>query len=395
FERSDIPAAVNLLSRATALLDKEERACLELLPDLGLALDEAGELERARRVLDEAQRLTAALGEERLNAHATIARALVLRVPDDEGVSDRDRALRAIDVFERGPDHRGLARALNLLSLAAFLEGRGAEAEGAAERAQLHALEAADLREQAESCFRLSVALIHGPRPVEEAEARAEEILDVYRGNRTVEAYMCHALAHLAAWRGEFDEGRRLARRYREIVRDNGQRYMYADATEAVGDVELAAGQDEDAVRILLEGERLLAEIGEESAPDMVSFLAVALYGAGRYEEAAEAAERVVSGPHPLWSRLAMATLAKVRGREGRLEEADRLSEDAAQAVGGFDLLVLRGRTLLDRGEVLRMLGRDTEANAVIEESIALFEEKGSTAHAGQARAVLQGVSPR
>ena len=49
-----MPAATGLLERATALLEPEEEARLRLLPHLGHALMEAGELNRAEAVLAEA-----------------------------------------------------------------------------------------------------------------------------------------------------------------------------------------------------------------------------------------------------------------------------------------------------------------------------------------------------
>src|SRR5207253_6614739 len=51
----DLPAAVNLLTRAIALLPEDEPARAALLPELGAALIEAGDLDQADRVLTEAR----------------------------------------------------------------------------------------------------------------------------------------------------------------------------------------------------------------------------------------------------------------------------------------------------------------------------------------------------
>src|SRR6185295_7375877 len=65
FVRSDHSASVNLLSRAASLLAPDDLLRLELLPDLGGSLFEAGEAERAREVFDEAVERVAAAGHER------------------------------------------------------------------------------------------------------------------------------------------------------------------------------------------------------------------------------------------------------------------------------------------------------------------------------------------
>src|SRR5205085_6054507 len=53
--RCDLPAAVNLLTRAIALLPEGSRAHAELLPELGSALIDAGDFAQAERVLTEAR----------------------------------------------------------------------------------------------------------------------------------------------------------------------------------------------------------------------------------------------------------------------------------------------------------------------------------------------------
>ena len=53
FRRGDTEAAVNLLDRARSV-SSPEPGWLELAPDVGYALFQAGEFERARRILDDA-----------------------------------------------------------------------------------------------------------------------------------------------------------------------------------------------------------------------------------------------------------------------------------------------------------------------------------------------------
>jgi len=54
FARNDIPATVNLLSRAVSLLVDDDPFRLGILPDLGAAIAEVGDLEQAGMVFSEA-----------------------------------------------------------------------------------------------------------------------------------------------------------------------------------------------------------------------------------------------------------------------------------------------------------------------------------------------------
>ena len=76
-DRGDDLAAVNLLDRAAVLLPDEAAALGALYTSLGAALTEAGQLERAKTTLDDAQRIAAANGDERQHAHARV-QALLL-----------------------------------------------------------------------------------------------------------------------------------------------------------------------------------------------------------------------------------------------------------------------------------------------------------------------------
>ena len=76
-DRGDDLAALNLLDRAAALLPADDPALARLYTSLGMALTEAGQLERARATLDDAQRIAAADGDEDQHAHARV-QALLL-----------------------------------------------------------------------------------------------------------------------------------------------------------------------------------------------------------------------------------------------------------------------------------------------------------------------------
>ena len=114
FGRGDMHAAANLLERATHLVPELEADRLWLLPDLGEALLELGDFERARLRLDEAARGASETFDDRLDAHARLLRLLVeFYSGADAGWAPRveEVTTRAVPLFEAAGDHEGLARA--------------------------------------------------------------------------------------------------------------------------------------------------------------------------------------------------------------------------------------------------------------------------------------------
>jgi class 3 adenylate cyclase/tetratricopeptide (TPR) repeat protein len=388
FARYDIPAALSLLSRATALLDADDPVRVELLVPLGEALGEAGQVDRATAVLAESHDAANSRGDERLAAVARLGRWFAVRGEYDVEASLRD-GREAVEVFERHDDRRGLSRAWALVGRANWHAGRAARAEGDIEEALRHAVEVGDRRREAECLLWLGAILAQGPRPAEEAAQRAEKVLEDRQGHRTIEAYMCHALAHLRAWQGRLEEGRTFARRYSAILRDNGQLASWAESLEALADVERVAGNSAEASRILLEGQRNSDDMGLDDRT-LLPFLANALYTEDRIEEAEAAAVRSREAEHPLWGTMGTAVLGRIRARQGRREEAERLARGAVATLEASDFLVFRGRTLLDLAEVLRLLGREDEALPFARRAVETFDQKGASLLADQARSAAR-----
>jgi class 3 adenylate cyclase/tetratricopeptide (TPR) repeat protein len=395
--RIDMPASVTLLSRATSLMEEGDPERVLLLIDLVEALTETGQVDRARGVIRDAADAAEALGDGRLGAHVLMGRwavASITGIPVDTALkatetgdvegAERD-GLGAIQVFRAHGDDQGLARAWQLVGSARWWTGKAGAAEEALEQARRYARAAGDPRMEAHSLLILSAVLAQGPRPVEEAARRAEAILREHPGNRTIEAYMCHALGHLRSWQGRFDEARRLAKRYRSILRENGQEANWADSSECEGDVVLLAGDPDEAVRLMTEGQRRYDDMGIQDTT-ILPFLANALYISGRWEEAESPAERAIEGGQPLWAMLGQTVLAKVRARQGRGEEAERLARQAIEGAAATDYPIWKGRAALGLAEVVEILGRDQEAIPYRHDAVRAFERKGATVWVDLAR---------
>src|SRR5262245_230191 len=121
FARGDMPAAANLLRRATDLLPEDDRRRLGLAPNLGEALLEIGEFESASVLLGLAVDKASELGETRLWADAMVTWLLMRRnLAEDLGdwMSGVERELgEVIPILEREEAHAELAKAWRPLGL--------------------------------------------------------------------------------------------------------------------------------------------------------------------------------------------------------------------------------------------------------------------------------------
>ena len=384
FARNDIPSTINLLTRAAALLPIDDPERLRILPDLGTALAEAGNLDQATTVLTEALDRAEAAGDECLRSHAFIQQWRL----DHEVAEAPLEVERAIALFEAAGDERGLSRAWQVVGRIAWQAGQVGAEERAIELALGHARNAGDAREEGEILYTLGADLVRGPTPVEQGIRRCEEVLGETAGNRMIAGAMFHALAHLRARRGEFDEALRLAERCRSILRENGQMTNYWFFVEIPWDIKMLAGQPEDAVAILAEGYEHLVEMGETTSL-LAALLGQGLYTIGRFEEAERKAELAVAVDAPLSRNLGKGVLAKVWARQGKGAEAERLAREAVASLEGTDLLIDHATVLMDLAEVLSLVGLPEEAISAVRKALDLFELKGDIVSSANAKKTL------
>ncbi len=380
YERGDLHAAVALLSRASALLEPGAAGRVELLADLGEALRETGDFERAEEVLEEVIQRAAADGDQVLEARANVIR-LRLRLLTDPQVTEEivREAEPLVKTFEEAGDDRLLAKAWEFLAWAPWFRCRAAATVEALERAIDYARRAGDARTEAQS-LNLSVgAAFFGPMPVPEAIRVCEEILAEPEQQRRIRASALRALAGLNAMAGDFDDAREFVAAHKALVQELGLRVTAASAAETYGIVEMLAGDPAAAERELSWGYGVLDEIGEtQNFPDLAAKLADALYAQGHDERAlalSEVSERSTA-PDDLSAGVQWrAVRAKLLARRGDSEAAEALAREAVALASETDFLVLHGDALMDLAEVLRTNGRD--AGSVVLEALQLYAQKG------------------
>ena len=217
-----MPAAVNLLTRAARVAPDDDALRLELLPELAFALLETGDFARLQEVVAETTEAAHARTDARLEAQAVILGLWVRLFTDPEGWAQEAQreATRAISIFEREADERGLAKAWSLLGLFYLTTCQFHAAGEAWERAAAHAHTAGDEREQFEALSWVPLTVWVGPTPVNEGVQRCRSIVDRSEGDRKALSTALATWGAFEAMQGRFDEARELTGRARATLEE-------------------------------------------------------------------------------------------------------------------------------------------------------------------------------
>jgi DNA-binding SARP family transcriptional activator len=397
--RGDAPGAVNLLSRASRLMNEGAPDRPELMADLADALREAGDFTQAEKALAEVAEAATASGDRGLATYAHMTR-LRLQVAADPSVDTEQlerEARRAVEVFEELGDERRLAKAWELLAWALWMRCQAGATEAALLQAIEHAQRAGDGRTEAQSLNLLLGAVFFGPLPVPEGIRRCQEIVARTAEQPRILSSALRALAGLRAMEGSFDEARTLLALCGAILEDLGLKVTAASLSETAAIIEMLAGDPAAAERSLRSGYAQLEQMGETSnSADLAAMLARALEAQGQADEALRFSEISSSiaaeddlSPQVQWR----SARAKALAGFGRTEEAETLAQEAVTLASQSDFLVLRGDALFVLGEVLLTAGRPRDAAAAVGQALKLYEQKQNTVSADQARRLLSGMA--
>ena len=395
FVRGDMPAAAGLLRRAVSLLDGDPFAQLELLPELGKALRYSGDAAAGGLVLAEAAELAETIGDPRLRARVSVESAFLSLYTDPEiGAGDViEIAEQARAVFARHDDRIGLALASNLVGHANWYLCRAAAMEEAFERALAQMRHAGDYRERWWIITQLLCAAVFGPARPDEGIQRCRDLLALGDGVQSLEMTAAAAIGSLEAMRGNTAGARELIARSRTIGEQLGLRQWLGALANFAGPIELLAGDLAAAEQELRRGYAELEALGETAVlSTTAAFLARTLVLAGRPAEAEEYANissRLGSRDDVYSQVVCKGSFARVLAGQGDLARAEELAGEAVTRAAETDFLNLRGESLLDLAEVLRVAGRAAESATATAEALRLFEAKGCTELATRARALL------
>jgi class 3 adenylate cyclase/tetratricopeptide (TPR) repeat protein len=398
FGRGDMPAAVNLLTRAASLRSKLEGERPELFLQLAFALLETGDFETLRTVMADAQGEADASGDAGLQMRVHIL-GLRARLSTDSGDWTREteqEAVAAISAFEGARDERGLAQAWALLGLVRMADTRFGPAEEAWDLAATHARLAGDRREELEDLSWVALMVWAGPTHAQQGLPRCEKILTQADGDRKAMSSALFARAAFEAGLGDFGQARESIRRARALLQELGLTVWLAGPfAQFAGWVELLAGDPPAAERELRWAHATLSEIGEVGwIPTVVAILAEAVYLQGRHDEADRLADlsRESASSEDVYSqalwRCGAAKVAATRGDH----EAVRVARTATELADRSDFLHLRWHTRMSEAEALDLLGDHRAAEPVLRAAIRLAEQKGNLVGARIARSRLDAV---
>jgi class 3 adenylate cyclase/tetratricopeptide (TPR) repeat protein len=397
FLHSDPSAAVNLISRAAALLPPDDPVRVELVPNLRVIQGVSGDLTWAERILDEALES----GDEQLRARALVQRGLLHLFTERQLAPGELMATaeEAVGILERHGDDLGLARAWRLVGQAHYLARRAGPSAEAAERALVHARRAGDPLEVKEIVEWLAVGLVLGPAPASEALQRLEQLQRETAYGGFPEVTLCSMGGNLAAMCGRTDRAEELFAQARRAVteRDLHRAGYFAIqlglAAPALGNLPTAEGEQRAACEAL-------EEVGEKTNYSSVAvILARTLCAQGRYAEAEHytTASEEAAGPNDVLSHILWrSTRARALAHRGELEDAERLAREGVGFAEQSDFLNTHADALLDLAEVLALGGKTGEAADRIEQAVALYVRKGNLFMSERARtqlAVLERVS--
>ncbi len=393
-DRGDVPAALNLLSRALELVPADPAARLRLLVDLSLALELSGRYDDEAVRLEEAAASARAAGDRRVESLVAIRKiALSQRLSSSPFETLLGELHSMLPDLDEAGEHQTLGEAWENVGLLQYYLGRSTEAEQALERAAHHARAAGDRRGEV---FRLGVlisVIANGPIPAEEAIARLPLLYERSGASKVAEGRMLWNLSLLQAMSGRIEEARRSWSRSLELYRELGilfAAYMY------IGWAELTGGDPAEAEGPLREGVAVLEAAGEKGwLSTVAAVLAEVLWRQGKDEEAERYAllsDRLAAPDDWLSQWQWRAAQAKVLADRDQLSEAETLARAAVSVIDQTDYIKSRGDARMSLVYVLRKAGRGQEAATVLREALELYERKGDVADASTARAELEDL---
>jgi class 3 adenylate cyclase/tetratricopeptide (TPR) repeat protein len=349
-DRGDLPAAVSLLTRATALLPDTHGERREILPMLGSALMRTGDFSRAEGTLTEALQAADAAGDKRLEMRTLIERELFRSFTSSEESVEEIVAVadQAIPLLSELGDNLGLAKAWWLKSEVHVHACRWAARAENLERALAYARAAEDRSEHSTLASQLAVALYCGPTPVDQAIERCERLMADLPDDRSLRASVTGSIAGLRAMQGDFEEARRLQGAARALYEELGHRFRIAARSPIAAEIESLAGGHSKETAILRWAFGELQEMGASSVMSTVAaFLADALAGEGSIDDAIRYSQ--VSERHA--ADLDIATQVMWRVARANATGDLALAREAVELADPTDYTDIKARALLAVGD--------------------------------------------
>jgi tetratricopeptide (TPR) repeat protein len=309
-------------------------------------------------------------------------------------------ARHSIDFFEQTRDESGLSLAWLLIANALMFRFSLSEVLDAAERAVHHARKGRDSRAESIGIDQLAGAMLYGPTSISEALDRTASFLEWAREteNRSLEEGLLASSAQLYAHRGDFEVARSIESERRALLSDLGQTGLLPYVEWDAARISLLAGEAPDAEARLRASYEMMKNAGDMGhLSTAVLTLAEAVYRQGRYEEIGallKESYRMGSADDGANRICSLCLRAKVLGRTGKPDEAERLIAEAVALSRRAGSPQFLGDSLMDMGDVLSQREETRpRARFAFQAALAEYERKGSLALAARARRTLEGMA--
>jgi predicted ATPase/class 3 adenylate cyclase len=394
-QREDMPAAANLLRRAHDLYGEDDRARVELIPDLAHALTQTGELAWAEVFLNEAVETA-----QRLDLPALVAEARLSQLTTQHfsGGPDSDWSATVLAELDTAmplfaEDDRRLAKGWRMAMDAHGVAYRFGDSAAAAQRALQHARLGGDERGAAAAATSYAMVALYGPTPVAEALVRCEEALAATTENRRLNAFVTLLMSPLHAMTGDFAAGRQLYAEARGAFEEMGATLLGARTSLQSAAVELLAGDSLAAERELRRDYETLERMGERYLrPTVAANLALLLCRDGRFDEAAtyaSVAEEVAAEDDVESQALWRSAKALILARADDGESAEATARAAVELLRRTDALVQIADALVVQAAILEEHGKLGEREKALNEAVSLYARKGNVVSERAARGAL------
>jgi class 3 adenylate cyclase/tetratricopeptide (TPR) repeat protein len=401
-DRSDLPAAAQLLDRVLQTVPTEDLRRVELTVERVDALLQLGRFQEALSLLAAARDLPGVRTDPRQRAWWELAQ---LRVAFTAGPGYQVEAAmlvidQAIAEFERADDIRGLAHAWLNKAQAHWGPLQVASTIAALERALGYSRQAGRRSQELYILDWLARAYWLGPSPVAPTLAQLEDIRRAADGDRRIEATVRLSRASLLGVAGRADDA---ARELDAALLTYGQLGMVVsigEAGQAGYWIGLGTGDLQPARRRMEHANRQLEAVGETGwLSTNLALLAFLLLDLGEPDEADQVARRGLSiaSPDDLSAvglvRLALASLEAQRGNAGRAVE---VVEELIGLVSASDCDVVVGDWLSRAARIYLANGDRKRATALFGEALQKYRNKGATGLAAvlQQRMASVGIEP-
>ncbi|HEV3293189.1 MAG TPA: hypothetical protein VG123_29785, partial [Streptosporangiaceae bacterium] len=270
-----------------------------------------------------------------------------------------------------------------------------ADAQGL-ERAAAYARQSGSHYVEAEANCWLVVSFQALYIPVAAAIDRAEQLLAAVPSDPWAEASIIQPLSLLYGFAGRFADARAAIARSQAIFTRSGSALNWSVCVMLAGHIEMIAGNPAEAERVLTEGLQTLPEMEGGYLASILAWLAEAVYAQGRLSEAQRLTEQAqaAAGVDDLevqahWR----ATRAKLLARQGHFAAARRLADEAVALVAATSHASELAAMLVASAEVSRLAGAREEAEASLRQALRIYQDRGAVPLADRTRAALASLA--